>query len=283
MKGSFYPGGGVEDYYIGATHPDDWVSVTIDVKTTGTYLMTSTWSSGASAADGGIDYKVFINDLTRTTPLIEVKLPTTGDYHLWDADDGPHMVQLTAGVQLLTFQCVIHHLNLDYLQFSLVEADGGIDVGNSNPGYGLATDAGATSGSGASGSAMSGTGSASGSASGVATSGAASTGAGSGNMTTSGAVATSGTVVGSGFSSGGPGGASAGTSMATSGAGSESGASPASGASSPSGSKGVTGGGSHGTGCSLGPTGGNMQGGIAAACLALIGAFGARRRKSRRL
>jgi hypothetical protein len=57
MKGGFYPGGGKKDYYIGATHPNDWVNVTVDVKTAGTYMLSSTWSSGATAAEG-IDYKV---------------------------------------------------------------------------------------------------------------------------------------------------------------------------------------------------------------------------------
>src|SRR6516225_5599483 len=69
LTGMFYPGGGRKDYYIGATHPGDWVNVTVDVKTAGTYMLSSTWSSGATATEG-IDYKIFFNDLTRTNAAI---------------------------------------------------------------------------------------------------------------------------------------------------------------------------------------------------------------------
>jgi hypothetical protein len=153
LKGMFYPGSGKKDYYIGATHPGDWVNVTVDVKTAGTYMLSSTWSSGATATEG-IDYKVFLNDLTRTNAALEVKLPTTGDYHSWAPDSG-HMIDLNAGVQVLTFQCVVHHLNLDYLQFDLMGSDGGAggtsgaDAGGAGaPGTGGAMGTGGATGAG---------------------------------------------------------------------------------------------------------------------------------------
>jgi hypothetical protein len=288
MKGMFYPGGGAKDYYIGATHPGDWVAVTVNVQTTGTYLITSTWSSGGP----NIDYKIYINDLTRTKSLIEVMLPTTTSYHLWDPDDGPHMVQLTAGVQLLTFQTAQYHLNMDYLQFTFVESDGGLDVGNADAGYGPPPDGGTMSGSTAgSGSAASGTmatsGAASGSmgsagASGAATSGAAmsgvggTTGASSGSSATSGAAAMSGTVFGSGSSSG----LSVSGSVGTSGS-SVSGVGPSTGSvGGASGAAPPTGGGSQGSGCSLGSAGLPVGGALGVAALAAVAAIGSRRRRS---
>jgi MYXO-CTERM domain-containing protein len=196
MMGTFYPGGGVKDYYIGATHPGDWVSVTVNVMTAGTYDITSTWSSGGPS----IEYKIFFNDLMRATPIIDVKLPTTGDYHNWVPDTGPHTVQLTAGVQVMTFQTVVQHLNMDYLQLSLTLPDGGVVSGNDDGGTG--SDAAATSGSSASTGSTAGSGAGSGTPIG-------STGASSGTDATSG-NATSGSIAGGSGAAGG--GTGAGTS-----------------------------------------------------------------------
>jgi MYXO-CTERM domain-containing protein len=155
--------------------------------TAGTYEITSTWASGGPS----IEYKIFFNDLKRATPIIDVKLPTTGDYHNWVPDSGPHTVQLTAGVQVMTFQTVVQHLNMDYLQFSLM-LDGGVAPGN--PDAGTGADAAATSGSGAGSGAS--TGSATGSGAGSGTS-VGSTGASSGTDATSGS-ATSGSITSGG-------------------------------------------------------------------------------------
>jgi MYXO-CTERM domain-containing protein len=203
MMGMFYPGGGVKDYYIGATHPGDWVSVTVNVMTAGTYEITSTWSSGGPS----IEYKIFFNDLMRATPIIDVKLPTTGDYHNWVPDTGPHTVQLTAGVQVMTFQTVVQHLNMDYLLFTLVPSDGGVASGNPDGAAG-ADDAAAASGSSAGSGASSGSAAGSGAGSGTSS---GTTGASSGSAATSGTAPTSGSNANSGGTASGAAGGSSGS------------------------------------------------------------------------
>jgi hypothetical protein len=132
MKGMFYPSATTADYYIGAVRPGDWVNVTVNVATAGTYQVSSTWAS----AGGSIDMKISFNDMLKN----ETKAPSTGGYHNWVPFPGFATVTLDAGVQVMKFQSVNEHLNMDYVQFSLV-TDGGVDNGG---------DA-STSGSGGSG------------------------------------------------------------------------------------------------------------------------------------
>jgi hypothetical protein len=120
MKGMFYPNATTADYYIGAIRPGDWVNVTVNVATAGTYQVSSTWAS----AGGSIDTKISFNDTLKN----EFKAPSTGGYHNWVPFPSFATVELEAGVQVMKFQSVVEHLNLDYLQFSLV-TDGGVDNG----------------------------------------------------------------------------------------------------------------------------------------------------------
>jgi hypothetical protein len=121
MKGMFYPSATTADYYIGAVRPGDWVNVTVNVATAGTYQISTTWAS----AGGSIDTKISFNDMLKN----EFKAPNTGGYHNWIPFPSFATVQLEAGVQVLKFQSVVEHLNMDYLQFSLV-TDGGVDNGS---------------------------------------------------------------------------------------------------------------------------------------------------------
>jgi hypothetical protein len=142
LMGTYYPSPTTADYYIGAIRPNDWVNVTVNVKTTGTYVLTSVWAS----AGGSIDMKVFFNDVLKN----ETKAPTTGGYHNWVPFPNYAMVQLDAGVQVMKFQSVVEHLNWDYIQFSLMLPDGGVDNGDPDAGApGMGIDAGSPDAGGA--------------------------------------------------------------------------------------------------------------------------------------
>jgi hypothetical protein len=145
LTGMFYPSATTADYYIGAVRPGDWVNVTVNVAAAGSYQLSSTWTS-----DGGsIDMKISFNDVLKN----ETKAPSTGGYHNWVPFPNFATIDLDAGVQVLKFQSVVEHLNIDYLQFSLV-TDGGVDnggdAGAGGAGGGPGSDSGpvATAGAG---------------------------------------------------------------------------------------------------------------------------------------
>ncbi len=205
LMGTYYPSPATADYYIGAVRPNDWVNVTVNVKTAGTYMLSSTWAS----AGGSIDMKVFFNDVLKN----ETKAPTTGGYHNWVPFPNYAMVQLDAGVQVMKFQSVVEHLNWDYIQFSLVLPDGGVDNGDPDAGTpGAGTDAGSVdAGGGSTGSGGAGTGGEGGAAgSSVSTGGAGGSGptTGGGGDTAQGG-ASSATGSGGSSATGGSGGQTA--------------------------------------------------------------------------
>jgi len=146
LMGMFYPSPTTADYYIGAVRPGDWVNVTVNVATAGTYQLSSTWTS-----DGGsIDMKISFNDALKN----ETKAPSTGGYHNWVPFPNFATVDLDAGVQVLKFQSVVEHLNIDYLQFSLVTeggVDNGGDGGTGGAGGATGSDSGPTAAAGAGG------------------------------------------------------------------------------------------------------------------------------------
>src|SRR5258708_3179760 len=121
LLGTTYPSPTTADYYVGAIRPGDWVKVTVNVKTAGTYKLSSDWAS----AGGSIDMQIYFNDVLKN----ETKLPSTGGYHNWVPYPNYAMVQLDQGVQVMKFQSPVEHLNFDYVQFSLVLPDGGVDNG----------------------------------------------------------------------------------------------------------------------------------------------------------
>jgi MYXO-CTERM domain-containing protein len=136
LTGTFYPSTDVAkpDYYIGAIRPGDWVKVTVNVATAGTYTVSSHWASPAA----NIDFKILFNDVLKT----ETKGTATGSYHNWVPFPNFATVQLDAGVQVMQFQSVQEHLNLDYVEFALAGGDGGVVT---------PTDAGADAAAGAGG------------------------------------------------------------------------------------------------------------------------------------
>jgi MYXO-CTERM domain-containing protein len=251
-------------YYMGLAHAVDWVKVTVDVKKAGKYWMSSNWAS----PNGTMHFQVYFNDGSAPAAAGDTKLDGpmkadvnlgagTGDYHIWKAYPHFAMVELTEGVQVMTF-----HLRTDHLQYGFIQFD---------PVDGAGADGGASGAAGTSGAAGAGAGAA-------GTSGAAGA-AGNGNSTgaagTSGAAGVSGAAgeppnpetgaAGAGNSSTG----AAGASIPTTGA---AGATATSGA---AGGPGVTGG-KDGGGCAC-STGARPAGAFS---LLLLGiALAARRRR----
>jgi len=192
--GSLYPPTSPtkEEYYIGYAHAVDWVKITVDVKTTGTYNVSSIWAS--AGAQWGLS--IWFND-GKGTPDPQrpkdgvnktgiVEMPGTSDYHKWKAYPNFTQVKLDAGVQVMTFHLEKHdHLQYGFLQFDLVggaATDGGVpagDAGANTGGAGTGGSAGTGGGAGTTGAA--GAGSATGAAgTGADPSGAAGTGSATG-------------------------------------------------------------------------------------------------------
>jgi MYXO-CTERM domain-containing protein len=148
LAGTTYPSATTADYYIGAIRPGDWVNVTVDVKQAGSYKMITTWASDGPS----IDIKLSFNNVQK----IEIKVPNTGTggtgYHNWRPDDNVGTIQLDVGVQVMKFQSVNEHVNMDYLEFQLVGADGGI-IPTPDSGAGGAPGAGGAAGAAQGGAA----------------------------------------------------------------------------------------------------------------------------------
>jgi MYXO-CTERM domain-containing protein len=204
-------------YYIGYAHAHDWLRVTVDVKQAGTYTVSSNWAS----AGGQLGLSIWFNDghspVDPTHPhdgvnkTGTVTLKGTGNYHIWNSFPKFATVDLSAGLQVMTFHLEqFDHLQYGFLQFDLV---GGSDAGTVPV---VVADAGGADGMGALGQDDAGAGGAG--------SGAASSGGGVGS--------TSGAATGS--SGAGGGGVNGGTSgaggAATGGAATPNGISPTSGA-----------------------------------------------------
>jgi hypothetical protein len=264
MMGMQYPTADTADYYVGAIRPGDWVQVTVDVKTAGMYQLSTSWAS----AGGNIDVKISMNG----TLAYEYKGPATGDYHNWVPGPNFGQAMLTAGVQVMRFQSVVEHVNMDYVQFTLVGPGGALDPSGS----------GGSGGTGAAGSGTTGTAGA-----GAAGAGGATTTGGAGDSGSTGAAGAAGAT------STGAAGDSGAAGAASTGAAGDSGGTGAAGAVGGTGAAGAVGGmgtgaagsspklqrGSSG-GCALA---GDARGNSAAAWLvlgaAVAGAAAARRRR----
>jgi hypothetical protein len=205
VDGTLYPNAMQTDVYIGAVRPGDWVNITVDVTTAGTYLVSSTWASGngnpgGEGGNGDVELQISVNG----TMMLDWKdvfpnYNTTADFHHWKPYPNMGTVTLAAGMQVFKLLSVDPHLNLDYIDFELLGPDGGVVSGGS----GTTT---ATSGSPSSGTSTSGTTAAAGGGGSGTT--AASGTPGSGSTIASGEP--SGSSVGSGVTTGNQGG-SAGT------------------------------------------------------------------------
>ena len=154
-------------YYMGYAHTVDWVRVTVDVKQAGKYNVSSNWACANPNCglslwfnDGGTKLDNPDRPLDGENKSGIVMIQGTNDYHKWRAYPNFAQVELTAGVQLLTFNLeVADHLQYGFLQFELVGGaaggSGGTDAGGA---AGAANVAGASSsaGSGSGGTASTG-------------------------------------------------------------------------------------------------------------------------------
>lgn len=184
--GTLYPSAANPvSYYVGAVRPSDWIQVTVNVKTAGTYKLSSTLASDADK----IDLTLQFNGVEK----LKYQVAAGGGYHKWVP--APQFAELDAGVQVLRLICNREHVNADYIQFSLV-TPGGLDDGSTgsagaggggagaagSAGGGSAGAAGAgsggTAGSGVAGDTTGGTSSAGASIAGASAAGNTSTSAG---------------------------------------------------------------------------------------------------------
>jgi hypothetical protein len=143
LDGTPYPRAGATDVYIGAVRPGDWVNITVDVKTAGTYRVGSTWASGngppgKEGGNGAMELQVFSNgtkglDWTAVFPAYA----TQANFHDWKPYPNMGTVTLDAGLQVIKLDTGADpHLNLDYVEFSLVQPprDGGLDSADGEAG-----------------------------------------------------------------------------------------------------------------------------------------------------
>lgn len=148
-------------YYMGYAHTVDWVRVTVDVKQAGKYNVSSAWA----CANPNCGLSLWFNDgsskmdnpdrpLDGENKSGVVMFEGTNDYHKWRAYPNFAQVELTAGVQLLTFNLeVADHLQYGYLQFDLV---GGAVGGSGGTGAGGAAGSANVAGTSSTGGTASG-------------------------------------------------------------------------------------------------------------------------------
>ncbi len=226
LDGTPYPTGTSQDFYVGAVQNGDWFNFTVNVQTTGTYSISSTWATGngppgGEGGDGTMGLEVFVNGtMAATWTATFPNYMTEASYHNWKPYPSFATVALTAGIQVIKLESMTKHLNLDYVKFALLTPDGGLESADGSSGgpAGGSGSVAASGGSGSSGGAAasgsvptSGSTAASGS---LATSGGASTGS---NLSTSGDTAAAAGVI---ESSGSAGTSSSGGSQVSSGTGS---------------------------------------------------------------
>jgi MYXO-CTERM domain-containing protein len=238
LDGTQYPSPTTADFSIGAVQNGDYMNFTVNVATTGMYALSSTWATGngppgGEGGDGTMGLAVFSNGTQiGTWSATFPNFNTTADFHHWKSYPSFATVMLTAGPQIIKLQSKSKHLQMDYVQFDLVGADGGV-IQTGAAGASGSTDGGAT---GAAGST-------------TGTAGA------SGSAGTTGAAGASGGTAGSGGdgTAGASGSGSAGANAGSAGA---------------SGTAGATGTGSTGSAGATGATGGKSSGGCAVAATA---------------
>jgi hypothetical protein len=270
LDGTQYPSPTTADFSIGAVQNGDYMNFTVNVATTGMYALSSTWATGngppgGEGGDGTMGLAVFSNGTQLATwSATFPNFNTTADFHHWKNYPSMATVMLTAGPQIIKLQSKSKHLQMDYVQFDLVGADGGVI----QTGAGGSTDGGATTGAG--GSSATGTAGATGSAGATETTGAAGT---------SGGTAGSGTAGASGSGSAGASPGSAGASASTGSAGSTGNGGNAGN----SGNNGSTAGGKSSGGCAVmtpAPTSARAVVSLLAA-FAAVGLIGRARRRRR--
>jgi hypothetical protein len=155
LDGTLYPSPTSADFTIGAVQNGDWFNFTVNVETTGTYSLSSTWATGngppgGEGGDGSMGLAVFTNGTKLATwSAVFPNSNMYADFHHWKAYPNFATVTLTAGPQVIKLQSGAKHLQLDYVEFDLVIGDGGLDTGDAGA---TASDASASTGATASGS-----------------------------------------------------------------------------------------------------------------------------------
>jgi MYXO-CTERM domain-containing protein len=224
LEGTTYPTPTTNDFYIGAVQVNDYFNFTVTVQAAGTYMLSTTWSSGngppgGEGGDGAMGLDVYTNGTkvgtwTSTFPDYQDK----ASFHFWKPYPNFLMVTLPAGLQVIKLQSTSKHLNLDYVQFDLMGAgasDGGAGATGTDAGgapdastTGTAGASGGTAGAGAGTAGDTGGGSAGASGGTAGADATGSAGAGSAGATGTGSAGTTGT--GSGTAGAGTGGKSSG-------------------------------------------------------------------------
>jgi MYXO-CTERM domain-containing protein len=180
-----YPSAALEHwYYIGLAHAVDWVKVTVNVKKAGKYWVSSNWAS----PNTNMHYAIYFNDGSMPAAAGDTHLDGTlkadvnlgmgtGDYHIWKSYPHFAMVDLSEGVQVMTFHLRTDHLQYGFLQFDSVDGsdDGGTGGQTDGGGTSGGTDAGAGAGGTTGTGGTPGTGGGAGGAGGSDTSGAGGT------------------------------------------------------------------------------------------------------------
>jgi hypothetical protein len=214
LDGTKFPSPTTDDFSIGAVQNGDWFNLTVDVKTAGTYSVSSTWATGAGppggeGGDGSMGLAIFTNGtMVGTWSAIFPNFNQYADFHHWKAYPSFATVTLPAGLQVIKLQSKAKHLQLDYVQFDLMGggtggAGGAVGAGGAGGAAGVSGAAGGAGGAtGAAGAGMTGTAgsSAAGTSGGTAGTGAAGdtsggtagSSSGAGTAGASGAAGTSG-------------------------------------------------------------------------------------------
>jgi hypothetical protein len=265
LDGTPYPSATTTDFSIGAVQNGDWFNITVNVETAGTYSVSSTWASGegppgGEGGNGSMGLAIFSNNVMLATwSAIFPNYNQFADFHHWKAYPNFATVTLAAGPQVIKLQSKAKHLQLDYVELKLMDADGGTTTGAAG---GPATDGGATgAGGGATGSGGATTGaggSATAGTSGGAAGGSGSSGAAGDGATGTGAAGATGSGTG-GASAAGTAGTGGGVSTGTAGTGSK--------------------GAKSSGGCAIAPRGSGEAGALGVALLAVGLVARARRRR----
>jgi hypothetical protein len=102
-------------YYLGYTHPGDWVNCTVHIKQKGKYWISSSFSSD----DPNIGTMIKFNNVA-TPGSTTFPTGTTKGFHLWRNYPKFASVELDTGLQVMYYEVFTYtHQNWDYLLFEL--------------------------------------------------------------------------------------------------------------------------------------------------------------------
>ena len=106
------PDTNVNDWYIGASHPDGMTKYTIHVPQAGKYWISSIWTSASPPAQYHLSF--YNGASTVSTPSV-ICNGMTASYHAWYKFSDFASIQLDSGVQVMQFQNESMHLNQDFI------------------------------------------------------------------------------------------------------------------------------------------------------------------------